>query len=163
MLIMKRYIFILIVLFNLLQASSVNQKLPYNTLISLVKSIDNQVITIGNGDVDVYAFIDPLCKYSRKFLKTVTSNEMMLKKYKYHLFMYEIPRLNSQNIIYSIYAQKDKKTSLLDVMLHGKKLDIQDKDFDFKKQKDIVDKISKVAKQIGVFKRPYIIISKKKK
>ena len=161
MLFMKRYIFILLAFINFLQASSTNTKLQYNKLIPLVKSIDNKAIIIGNGDVDVYVFIDPICKYSRKFLKTVTSNEMMLKKYKYHLFMYEIPRLNSIKTIYYIYDQKDKTKSLLDVMLNDKNIILKDEKFI--KHKDIVEDISKVAKQIGVFKRPYIIISKNKK
>lgn len=107
---------------------------------------------MGKGERDVYVFIDPLCRYSRKFMKLSANNDALLQKYRFHLFLYEIPRLHSHKVINAIYASKEPLKRLKEVML-------QDKKFTSEKEDKRVEKIDKAAKKIGVFKRPFIIVS----
>ena len=126
--------------------------LPYAQLYPLLSSIDNAAIMMGRGDKDVYVFIDPLCKYSRKFMRLTNANEALLKEYRFHLFLYEIPRLHSAKVINAVYASQNQLQTLQEIMLHDKH--IQSDHNDMK-----VPKISSVAKHIGVFKRPFVIVA----
>ena len=155
---MKRHIVLFLVLCTLLSAETKHKHLEYSQISSLVKSVDDKAIVLGNGNKDVYVFIDPLCRYSRKFIKTVSTHKVMLHKYRYHLFLYEIPRLHSQQTIYAIYHDKKPLNALLDVMLENEQ-PVSSKMEDLENERKIVSDIEKVAKELDVFKRPYIIVS----
>ena len=62
-----------------------HQNLSYEALVSLLQTIHNDAIVLGNGGKTVYVFIDPLCPHSRKFITMVSKNPTMLSKYQYHL------------------------------------------------------------------------------
>ena len=155
---MKRYLILFLTLSTFLFAEAKHNHLAYDRVSSLIKSIDDKAIVLGNGQKDVYAFIDPMCRYSRKFIKTLSSNKSMLDKYRYHLFLYEIPRLHSQKVIYAIYQKKNRVQILLDVMLHDKHV-VPLNNTPLVEEKRVVSDIAKVAKELDVFKRPYIIVS----
>lgn len=122
-----------------------------------LRSIDSKAILMGDGDTDIYVFVDPLCRFSRKFMVKVTQNKMMLRKYKYHIFLYELPKLHSTNTINYIYNSPKKLQTLLDVMLRGNKVKHLIKPT--KTSIKTVNDISNTAKKINVNKRPFIIIN----
>lgn len=157
---MKHLLFTFIILVTLSFADASHSSLPYNEAYPILQKIDDQAIILGEGKQDIYVFIDPLCRNSRKFMQVVLSHEMMLKKYRYHLFMYEIKRLHSQSTIYAIYHQKKKLKHLISVMLEKKKLETKTPPDD--KEIKLVNDIAQVAKELGVFKRPYLVISEKR-
>ena len=130
--------------------------LPYETNIQLVKSIKQDAIIYGGGSKDVYVFIDPWCKYSRKFISLVSNNPIMLAKYRYHLYLYGIPRLHSQNAIAAVYRAKEPLQVLLNIMLHDDKSTAT-------LTPQITAKLSAIktaAQQLNVNKRPFLIIEK---
>lgn len=155
---MKSFLFIFFVTTQLLFSSATKHNmLPYTQIHSLIKSIDSNAITIGEGKKTVFVFLDPMCKFSRKFIKTVTDNPYMLQKYQYHIFLYEIPRLDSNNIIHYVYQSKAPLRELMKIMLENNKPTIKTT---FASQtKETVLRIKKIARKIDVYKRPYIIIS----
>jgi len=155
---MKRTFVLFLLFCTLLFAEATHEQLPYYKISSIIKSVDNKAIILGNGKKEIYVFIDPLCRYSRKFIKTVSTHKSMLHKYRYHLFLYEIPRLHSKEIIYAIYHDKERLQRLLDVMLHNKEVALPNKAL-LPDEKKIVTDIAKIAKELDVFKRPYIIVS----
>lgn len=131
-----------------------HKHLPYETTASLLQSIHSDAIVLGSGAKHVYVFIDPLCPHSRKFMKMVSTNPKMLSKYQYHLFLYTIPRLNSTEVISAVYLSKNPIKTLLEIMVEEKvQYDIGNEMTQAK-----VDKITFVAKEIGVYKRPFIFI-----
>ena len=133
-----------------------HKHLPYDISASLLQSIHNDAIVFGNGKKHVYVFIDPLCPHSRKFMRMVSTNPKMLSKYQYHLFLYTIPRLNSTEVISAVYLSKNPIKTLLEIMVEEKvQYDIGNEMTQAK-----VDKITLVAKEIGVYKRPFIFIMK---
>jgi len=129
---------------------------PYETNIKSVQSIQQDAIIYGSGDHNVYVFIDPWCQYSRKFISMVTNNPVMLAKYRYHLYLYGIPRLHSQNAIAAVYRAKDPLKRLLKIMIHDDKTTapltplVQAK----------ISAIKTIAGQLHVNKRPFLIIEK---
>ena len=159
---MKNYILIFFLLTQVLFSDQITKLIPtYEKTFSLLKSIDSSAIIMGSGKKDVYVFVDPLCHFSRKFISKVTKNDLMLKKYKYHIYLYEIPRLHSQEEINYVYNSKNPLNVLLDIMLNDKKLNYLFSPKPHNREK--VREIKNIAKQINVNKRPFIIISQEAK
>jgi len=155
---MKKYILILFLLTQYLLAIQDNTTVPtYKKTLSLLKTLDSQAIIMGSGKKDIYVFVDPLCHFSRKFISKVTKNDLMLKKYKYHIYLYGIARLHSQEEINYIYDAKNQLNVLLDIMLNDKKFDYLLTPTAYNQEK--VREIKNIAKQINVNKRPFIVIS----
>ena len=133
-----------------------HKNLPYDVSASLLQSIDNDALILGNGKKLLYVFIDPLCEYSRKFIKMVSKNPKMLSKYQYHLFLYSIPRLKSTDVVSAVYMSSNPKETLLQVMIEEKVS--YDKGNEMTQAR--VNRIATVAEEIDVYKRPYIFILK---
>ncbi|MFT7859509.1 MAG: hypothetical protein ABXS93_01095 [Sulfurimonas sp.] len=129
----------------------------YNDTIGVLKEIEPLGIVYGFGERKVYLFVDPLCRYSRKFISLVTTNQKMLKKYSYIIFLYSIPRLHSTKVVAGIYSANKPLDTLLDVMLNNKKTSAFLNNETVKK----IEEIEYAAQFIGVDKRPYIFIEKK--
>ena len=130
--------------------------LQYETSIKSVQSIQQDAIIYGSGDRNVYVFIDPWCRYSRKFISMVTNNHTMLTKYKYHLYLYGIPRLHSQNAIAAVYRAKRPLKTLLKIMIEDDKTTSPLTS----KVEAKISAIKTVAQQLKVNKRPFLIIQK---
>lgn len=149
-------LFIFTLLFTSYILADELKTVPYETNIKSVRSIQQDAILYGEGNKDVYVFIDPWCQYSRKFISMVTDNPVMLAKYRYHLYLYGIPRLHSQNAIAAVYRAKDPLKRLLKIMIYDDKTTapltplVQAK----------ISAIKTIAGQLNVNKRPFLIIEK---
>jgi len=146
-------------IFTELEAKSSHKKQltsPKET-IKLLETIKSEAIVFGNGKREIHSFIDPLCSMSRKYLKFLFKNQKrMFKKYRIHLYLYELKRKNSKNIIRNIYDSEEYAGLMLkEIMLNNAKIDSYEINDDFIEDK--IEKIEEVAKKIGVFKRPFII------
>ena len=150
----KLFIFTLLLSINLFANDL--KTLQYETSIKSVQSIEKDAIIYGSGDRDVYVFIDPWCRYSRKFISMVSNNHTMLSKYKYHLYLYGIPRLHSQNAIAAVYSAKSPLKTLLKIMIEDDKTTSPLTS----KVKAKISAIKTVAQQLKVNKRPFLIIEK---
>ncbi len=135
---------------------NVVEKLSYNEQIQLIHTIEKEAIVYGNGQQKVHVFIDPLCRYSRKFITMISENNAMLSKYRYYLYLYGIPRLHSENTIAAIYTAKEPLETLLEIMIYDDNA-IAPIDTNVQRQ---VDAITDVAKKLHVNKRPFLIIEK---
>ena len=133
-----------------------HKHLSYNVSVSLLNSIHNDAIVLGSGQKLLYVFIDPLCKHSRKFITMVNKNTKMLSKYQYHLFLYSIPRLKSTDVVSAVYLSSNPIETLLEIMVEEKVYTEKGN----KTTKAKVNRITTVAQEIDVYKRPYIYIMK---
>lgn len=161
---MKKIFTILLLLVGIIYANETAHKKKHNVLplslsLPYLQTIKADAIVLGEGSVDVYVFIDPYCPYSQNFVDLITSSKKMMQKYKYYLFLYSIKRLHSEAVVSTIYHSNNSLDLLKKVMVNGKKIDV----IQYDETKDKVDKIAKVAKTIGVYKRPYLIMSNSKK
>ena len=164
---MKKYIycvFLFVFFANALFANEplINKKkAPLPVALPLLKSIDHNAIVIGTGPIDMYAFIDPLCPRSQDFVSMIVENEKMQKRYTYHLFYYELKRFNSKGLIAKIYEQDDPLGLMKKIMIEHK--EVEPVQILTKKVKKKMDKISEVAEELDIFKRPYLFVVKPNK
>jgi hypothetical protein len=123
----------------------------------LLDSIAKHAIEIGSGKVNsYYVFVDPMCPHSKKLITLLSKNSMKQIQSTFYVFLYRLPKFESNELIHYIYHSKDPKASLLDVMVEGKEVDLTSYKTDQKKV-TIVDNIASIAAQLKMTKRPYIM------
>ncbi|MCH9814650.1 MAG: hypothetical protein K0U47_12000 [Epsilonproteobacteria bacterium] len=156
---------VLLLLFSLsfLFCTESNKQLttPQETL-ALLKEIKSEAIVLGSGEKEIYSFIDPYCSMSKMYLKQLYKNKKrMFKKYKVYLYLYELKRKNSAQMIKNIYSADNSLLMLKEVMVNGESVELEEVD-----DIQIDEKMAKIetfSKKIGVFKRPFIISNGKAK
>ncbi len=139
----------------------VHKKLPLSQSIPILKTIKAEALHLGTGKRAVYLFVDPLCPHSRDFMDLIASNEKLLLRNNYSIYLYTLKRLHSEKVVTAIYMSDDPIHSLLEVMIHDYKIDLNVKPSEDVSKK--VAAIENVAKALDVYKRPYLILTKKPK
>lgn len=125
----------------------------------LLGSIESLGMVYGDGDKKVYVFVDPKCPHSQDFISMISENTKMRSTYRYYIFFYELKRFNSHDLIGRIYESSAPLQRTFDVMVEKKEFPT-DTRLEAKTEEKI-DAISRVADEIGISKRPYLIIAKK--
>ena len=125
---------------------------------ALVRPIESLAIQYGTGNIKAYIFVDPKCPHSRDFLSMIYDNEKMRTMYRYYIFFYELKRLHSHDLIGTIYASSTPLQQTLEVMVAEKEIH-EMRSFP-EKVDERIETIANVAEQIGINKRPYLIIKK---
>ena len=123
----------------------------------LLDSISQYAITIGKGKTnDAYIFVDPMCPYSKSFIKMISDNKMLQLTNSYHIFLYRLPKFESDKLTQYIYQSSNKNKALIDIMVNNKEIDLNNFKLDTKEY-DIVKNIAIVARKLHMKKRPYMI------
>ncbi|MBA3025273.1 MAG: hypothetical protein FP820_02560 [Sulfurimonas sp.] len=155
--------FFLFFLFCLnLYAKEIPQKVqllePLET-IKLLEEHQEYAIGIGDGETKVFAFIDPKCSMSQMYLKMLYAQDgRMLKKYTVYLFLLHLDGKHSEQEIETLLATDMPELSLKVIMLQNQALIYEAADDAILEKIEIIEEI---AKKIGVYKRPYIIMEGK--
>lgn len=151
---MKFFIMLFLSIFTLLGSESVpaSQKPK-----AMIESISKHAIKFGSGDNSaVYVFLDPLCKYSRELMKKIDANKMLQLTNSYYIFLYRLPRLDSEKTMQYIYQSANQKQALTEIMIDEDIIDL--KDFKAKEStKKALQEIAEVAKTLDMTQRPYMI------
>lgn len=153
-----------LLLFSLPAAASDVQehpKLPLEKALPLLKPIGGDAIRMGEGSVKVHVFIDPLCPRSRDFVTMISESEKMRSRYSYYFYLYELKRFKSHALINAIYMAKNPLQAMLDVMVDKKEMELSP--MPGKEISDKIERITKAAGMLDVYKRPYLIMIKKPK
>jgi hypothetical protein len=136
-----------------------HSKLPLQKALPILEPIYDDAIRMGKGTVKVHVFIDPNCPRSRDFVTMISENEKMRSRYSYYFYFYELKRFKSSDLIKTIYRAKNPLQAMLDVMVYKKEL--KDPPSSGKEISDKIDRITKAARELDVYKRPYLIMIKK--
>lgn len=124
---------------------------------AMLESISHNAINIGTGKMsDVYVFLDPLCSSSRTLMKQIDANKLLQLSNTYHIFLYRLPRLDSEKTMQYIYQSDDPQKSLIEIMVDGDEVDLADFKANEKTLKMLVE-VSEVAKKLDMKLRPYMI------
>ena len=126
-----------------------------------LKPLRADAIELGTGAVDVYAFIDPNCPHSREFLGMIVESEKMQQRYHYYFFLDSLPHFGSGGVVNAIYASPSPKETMLAYMVERRPLQGLSRLTPPAVQAKIL-RISNTADAVGVDKRPYLILDKKK-
>ena len=151
---MKILYIVLLLCFNIFatQTDSLSQKPRV-----MLESISKYAIRLGNGDAKViYIFVDPMCKYSNRFITKINENEIIQQTNSYYIFLYKLPKYDSQKLIQYIYQSDEPKSTLLDVMVDEDIIDLDDFNAN-NKTITAIQKIAEVAEEFDMTLRPYII------
>ncbi len=160
---MKNIIIIyLISLTSLIAAPKEKQLVSPAVAIELLETIKTDAIVLGNGKIEVHTFIDPLCKMSQRYLALLYKrNYEMFSQYTIYLYMHEIKSKKSKKHILTIMNAKSSERMLNTIMLEK---DISQLTSRYSgKSRRTFEEMANVAKKIGVYKRPYIMINGKVK
>ena len=159
-----KYIIIisLLLVTSLMGAPKEKQLVTPDVAIGLLETIKMNAIVLGNGEKEIHTFIDPLCAMSQRFLKLLYKrNNKIFSKYTFYLYLYEIKSKKSKKHILNIMSAESSERMLRAIMLKKENFDL--KDIEDEKSQKSFDQIADVARQIGVYKRPYIMINGKAK
>ncbi len=149
---------VLLFLLLLFCGPSYAKELSTSATLSLIRSIEPLAIQYGEGNIKAYVFVDPKCPHSRDFISMIHDNEKMRGIYRYYLFFYELKRFNSHKLIGSIYTASSPLQKTLEVMVGGKEIAPLTSISPMIEEQ--IGKIESVASEIGITKRPYLIIAK---
>jgi len=159
---MKYIIILLLLVMPLMGAPKEKQLVSPEVAIELLETIKNNAIVLGGGEKEIHIFIDPLCSMSQRFLKLIYKrNNKLFTKYTIYLYLHEIKSKKSKKHILNIIGAKSDERMLRAIMLRKETFELRD--IDDEKSKKTFNEIADVAGQIGVYKRPYIMINGKVK
>lgn len=158
-----RYLLLTIILLTTLHAApKEKQHVTDEVAMELLETIKDDAIVLGSGDRDIHVFIDPLCRMSQRYLKLLYKREAKLfSKYTIYIYLHEIKAKKSKKHIFYIISATSAKKVLRGLMLN--KDDISIENSYNRKTQESFERIAKVANEIGVYKRPYIMIDGKAK
>lgn len=122
-----------------------------------LESIAKHAIKFGTGNAcNVYVFVDPLCSYSRALMKKIEENKMLQLSNTYHIFLYRLPRLDSEKTMQYILESPNPKETLVEIMVDEEIVDVED----FKAKESTIkalQEIADVASTLDMTQRPYMI------
>ena len=75
----------------------------------------------------------------------------------YYIFLYRLPKFESDKLTQYIYQSDDTKTCLENVMVNNKEINFDDFELSGDKQK-IIDQIAAVGKKLNMVHRPYMMV-----
>jgi len=140
---------------------SVHKKVPLETAVPLLKSIEDYAMHMGRGARDVHIFVDPLCPHSQNLIEMISTSEKALSRNSYSIYLYTLKRLHSEQSVLAIYSSEDPLSSMLTVMVDKENVTAHDTSKD--EVITEIEAIAKVAEELDVYKRPYLIFVKKPK
>jgi len=159
---MKYIIVYLITLTCLIASPKEKQLVSPEVASELLETIKTDAIVLGNGKIEVHTFIDPLCKMSQRYLALLYKrNYDLFSKYTIYLYLHEIKSKKSKKHILSIMNTKSSER-MLNIIMLDKDMSQLTSRYSGKSRRTFQD-IADVAKKIGVYKRPYIMIDGKVK
>ncbi len=145
---MRLIMLVLFVCFNLLAVEDRQE---------LMDSISSYAIKFGDGPNRYYTFVDPLCPNSKAFISLIDTRKDLQKKNSYYIFLYPLAQFNSEKYIEYIYQSQDKEDALKEIMIYEDFDGLED--FSLKQETlSIIQEVSKVAKELNMKRRPYILI-----
>ncbi|MDP3466638.1 MAG: hypothetical protein Q8R86_12785 [Sulfuricurvum sp.] len=151
----KVLLFVLLLFYG---SPSYAKELSTRAMVSLVHSIEPLAMQYGEGNIKAYVFVDPKCPHSRDFISMIHDNEKMRSIYRYYIFFYELKRFNSHKVIGTIYSASSPLQKTLEVMVGAKEIEPLTSISPVIEEQ--IGKIESVASEIGIKKRPYLIIAK---
>ena len=162
---MKHIIIIYLITLTYLVATPKEKQLVSPAVaIELLENIKEDAIVLGSGEIEVHTFIDPLCKMSQRYLALLYKrNYEMFSQYTIYLYMHEIKSKKSKKHILTIMNAKSSERMLNTIMLEKDMTQLTSRSRYSGESRRTFEEIANVAKKIGVYKRPYIMINGKVK
>ena len=123
----------------------------------LLDSISQYAILIGDGNrSNIYVFVDPMCIHSQLYIEEIIENKKLHENSSYYLFLYRLPKFDSEELIQFIYQSKNPKLALKEIMIEDKEVDTFYLTATDKTLK-MIEEIALVGKKLEAEHRPFIV------
>ena len=127
---------------------------PVKTL-ELLQQHQEDAIVVGSGTIPIYAFIDPECSASQDFMQHIYGIiERNPERNRFYLFLYHLDGKDSDEYIATIQGSDTPELLLKTHMVKHIRIETELADSE---TEDAVERVATMAREIGVYKRPYII------
>lgn len=156
---MRTFILFYCLAINILALEKINID---NTQVSshekvLLDSISKYAIRIGTGSMSkAYIFVDPMCPHSKKLISKISNNKKIQERNSYFIFLYKLPKYESNTLSQYIYQAKHPAKALEKIMVENENISLETLKIDQKKQK-MMQEIADVGKELNAQIRPYTI------
>ena len=97
-----------------------------------------------------------MCVYSQAYIAEISENKKLHEENSYYVFLYRLPRFDSDELIQYIYQSKNPKSALEDIMIKNKEVDTFYLSPSEKTLK-MIEEIALVGKKLEAKHRPFII------
>lgn len=141
---LKTVYFVLVFIVNIYAASR-----------SELLNLEEDAITFGSGPNQVYVFIDPMCSKSKDYISLISTEEKLLKKNSYYVFLHRLEKFKSDKLINYIYESESPKEALLELIITDELIESQQVVQSVQEKRTRIDK---VADSTGMTRRPYLLI-----
>ncbi len=152
---MKLLTLVLLILLNLFALET--SRISAQEHQKLLDSISKHAIRLGDGPDKVFVFIDPLCPKSQMYISSISKDKEAHHEKSFYIFLYELKRFNSEELIFYIYQSEDPYKALIEIMVQKKEPDLFDLKFSQETDRKI-EMISKAAKTLHIKRRPYLLL-----
>lgn len=123
----------------------------------LLESISDHAIKIGQGSTcKTYVFVDPMCPHSRNFIKKIIKNKEAQELNTYYVYLYKLPKFDSNKLSLYIYQSSNSLDTLQEVMVQEKEIDLNTTSIANDKE-NILQAISTIGAKLHIKIRPYIM------
>ncbi|MFT5662627.1 MAG: 4-diphosphocytidyl-2C-methyl-D-erythritol kinase, partial [Sulfurimonas sp.] len=96
------------------------------------------------------------CPHSKKYITKIIQNKKALEINSYYIFLYKLPKYDSSKLSQHIYKSHTPLKTLQDVMVANNTANVASTELD-KKQENILNEITKVAIELKIHIRPYVM------
>jgi len=124
---------------------------------ALMDSISQHAIRIGTGANTTYTFVDPMCPKSKTFIQLILERKELQKNTSYYIFLYRLPKFESDKHIQYIYQSPDPLEALQELMVY-EDFDELEKFSPTPQTLQKINTVAKVAKHMKIKRRPYLLI-----
>lgn len=133
--------------------------LPHTESFKMIQGIRPYAMQLGVGMTEIFVFVDPMCPKSRAYIEQISTSGEMLRKHRYFIFLYRLPKFESDHLIRTVYTSSDPRLMMQKIMiercapeaLKGEKSAYAD---------EAIDAIAEVGMRLGMEHRPYLMIFK---
>lgn len=123
----------------------------------MLHALKRDAIVIGHGKKDAYVFVDPKCHRSAEFLEAVLESEKLQETFRYYLFVFDMPQVDSHKVVNAVYNAEVPLEALKTYMLLRKRIS-QESDATPQSARERIERIEQTAKTIGIDHTPYLIV-----
>jgi len=121
-------------------------------------ALKGDAIVIGEGATDAYVFADPKCLYSQDFIDTIVHNAALRRRFRYHVFLFNMPQVDSTEVIDAIYAAPSPEAAMQTYMLRHEPLPHT---VPTPAERAKIERIKEAAEWLAIEKTPFILLDKK--
>jgi hypothetical protein len=133
--------------------------LPHTESFKTIQGIRPYAIQLGVGITEIFVFVDPMCPKSRAYIKQISTSGNLLRKHRYFIFLYRLPKFESDHLIRTIYTSSNPRLMMQKIMIDRCAPEAL-KGHNDAYADETIDAVAEAGMLLGMEHRPYLMIFK---